>query len=220
MSSIPSITIAISSISAFFSILVLLNYYFMKERPRLNDPSSMIVFLTLSDLAIAIVGCFLSRTGSGFIYCDIRVTILLYFSYASILWTAAMSHSCFTMVQNLLRSKRVKNLFYRYQIICWGVPLISSIINYYVFEFGHVGGVDRRVCWLIAPNSWAELAAIFGVMTPLGVALLYNISILKYFAKTWRNFPASRDLLQRLQRYLKAEYQTPKHIFIFSYLNL
>ena len=63
MSHIPTISIVLSSISATAAGSVLITYASMKHRPKLSDPSSMIVFLTLSDLALALIGCFLSRTG-------------------------------------------------------------------------------------------------------------------------------------------------------------
>jgi hypothetical protein len=93
MSIIPPISVALSSISAFSAFSVLATYGCMTQRPKLSDPSSMIVFLTLSDLALSFIGCFLSRTGSGFTMCDIKVILLIYFSFSSTLWTAAMSHS-------------------------------------------------------------------------------------------------------------------------------
>ena len=87
MSHIPTISIVLSSISATAAGTVLLSYASMKQRPKLADPSSMIVFLTLSDLALAIIGCFLSRTGWVLVY--VYITHHLHFFYVIFIFTLA-----------------------------------------------------------------------------------------------------------------------------------
>ena len=53
MSELNTIIVIISALSALASCSVLASYIFMRERPKLNDPSSMIIFLTLADLALS-----------------------------------------------------------------------------------------------------------------------------------------------------------------------
>ena len=66
--------------------------------------------------------------------CDSRSVSLIYFTFSSTLWTAAMSHSSSIMVKNLLRGKRVVNLSFRYQSLCWGLPLIVAFLAHHYFQ--------------------------------------------------------------------------------------
>jgi len=216
---IPLASVVVSSVSAVACCAVLINYSCMAERPKLTDPSSMIVFLTFSDLVLALIGCFLSRTGQGFTFCEIRTTFLIYFSFSSILWTSAMSHSSYVMVKSMLRSKRVSYLSLRYQLLCWVSPVVTTVIFHEYFGFGHVGGVDNRVCWFTTSGFWSKIAAVFGILAPPLVILLYNISILRYFDATINNFPASKDILIRLQRYaVSCLVYASKNLLLIDYL--
>ena len=74
------------------------------------------------------------RPGFPDILCDSRSVCLIYFTFSSTLWTAAMSHSSSVMVKTLLRGKRVVNLSFRYQTLCWGMPLVIALLAHYFFQ--------------------------------------------------------------------------------------
>ena len=80
---LPHVLGSFGSISAAASTAVLCSYAMMRKRPKLADPSSMIVFLTTSDLALAILGCFLSRTG----YATSLITFFTSPYFTSLLFT-------------------------------------------------------------------------------------------------------------------------------------
>ena len=110
-SSVTGTIITISALSSCASLSVLASYACMKDRPKLSDPSSMIIFLTISDLALSFVAMISMRgidkailDGSEYHMCESKVMLLIYFSFSSFLWTAAMSHSSYITVKNLFTS--------------------------------------------------------------------------------------------------------------------
>ena len=52
---VSALVCTIAGLSSTACFAVVASYACMNDRPRLSDPSSMIIFLTLSDLALSIV---------------------------------------------------------------------------------------------------------------------------------------------------------------------
>jgi hypothetical protein len=178
-SGITPIVATIASLSACASCSVVANYAMMAERPKLNDPSSMILFLTLSDLALSLVAMLSMRgidksvlEGSEYHMCETKVILLIYFTFSSFLWTAAMSHSSYLTVKNLFTAwgqrsgsstirddKALISYSTRYHVVCWGTPVIFCLI--FAHEgMGVVGGFGGRICWFIISSTWSKVAAV------------------------------------------------------------
>merc|ERR1711991_1155782 len=112
--------------------------------------------------------------GSEYHMCASKVMLLVYFSFSSFLWTAAMSHSSYLTVKNLFSSSTMQasrrssmrrlsltagtsttsqgsyttNYSIWYHVGCWGAPILFCLL--FANEgMGNVGGVGGCVCWFI-----------------------------------------------------------------------
>lgn len=229
MSVLTALVIAVSSISTFASCSVLASYALMSGRPSLSDPSAMIIFLTVSDFMLALAAIVSVKgvkssvlNGPENHMCTAKVILLVYFSFSSFLWTAAMSHSSYTSVRAMFSARgqhsmtsRVVDYTLWYQLICWGIPVLFCAL-FTNEEMGKVGGVNGSVCWFAASTEISQIAAAF-TLVPLGLIQMYNLHVLRYFSMTLRNFPASGELINSLKRALLIR-TVSKLVLLLSFL--
>ena len=119
------IFISLSALSASFSLTVLLTgllwptTLLSKSRPF----STIVFFISLSDFCFSIMNC-LGFPLNGTLQCSIQAFGVFYFPLSSWLWTVMLVYQLRTLI--ILKSLHISMSWIH--VICWGIPLILSLL--------------------------------------------------------------------------------------------
>lgn len=193
----------------FISIIAILyvcvNFVIMKNRPKLLETQAMILYLSFSDfflsLDFVLEGLWSILFHNKICHhnlCWVMALLSQYFSLASFLWTACMSHTSYTTVRNIFsislhNHQAHQNPMIRYNLICWGIPAVSVLITAAVSSPQECGQVSEKL--------WAN--AMFYLL-PLIALEAYNIYVYRFLAKTLRLMPMAEGdaVFNRFKRYM------------------
>lgn len=176
----------------------------MKNRPKLLDTQSMIIYLSFSDFFLSF-DFFLEGLWSILFHnkichhnlCWFMASLSQFFSLSSFLWTACMSHTSYTTVRNIfsmaLHSQSNQNPMIRYHLICWGLPALSVLFTAAVSS--------PKECGQVSDKSWVNVLLY---LLPLIVLEAYNIHVFRFLARTLRQMPLAEGdaVFSRFKRYL------------------
>ncbi len=117
--------ITFSAISASFSLSVLLTgLYWPRTLLSKSRPFSTIVFfISLSDFCYSIINC-LGFPLNGTLQCSIQAFGIFYFPLASWLWTVMLVYQLKTLL--ILKMLHIPMIWIHG--ICWGIPLVLSLL--------------------------------------------------------------------------------------------
>jgi len=245
-------TSVLSCLSIFFGFLR------MPNRPSFRDPSSMILWLTLSDLCLGVVTIAEGSSSpacsstEAYNWCIFKACLSEFFGLSTFLWSGAMSHSSYVQVSQIFNtwgtfsSTRTtsissrewgsgtggaglgdddsgeearccqaifsncsirsisKNQMLLYHIVCWGLPLTSTL---FMLGTSSAGPSGSHLCWVATDKEYNDSIlplwiAILLYLLPLFLIECYNIYVFRFLAKTLRQIPSANSLLNRLTRYL------------------
>ena len=127
---ITLLALGISSVLA--CLLIVWGFIRMERKPDPLDPSCIMLFLSISDLMLAVVAVLDGSNAACFSnqLCLFKAIVSQYFGFASFLWTASMSHSSYITVSQLFLPQTADHtkLMKIYHGICWGVPACTAIL--------------------------------------------------------------------------------------------
>ena len=124
--------LALGIASVLACLLVVWGFIRMERKPDPLDPACIMLFLSISDLMLAVVAVLdgSNVACSSNQLCLFKAIISQYFGFASFLWTASMSHSSYITVSQLFLPQTADHskLMKIYHGICWGVPACTAVV--------------------------------------------------------------------------------------------
>ena len=147
-SSIVMFALSLSSIllplSAGLSILL-----FRKERSK---SSMRILLFKFSADVLTSCGSIVGNPFSGSRACWFEGIVTNIFTLASILWTGVIM----LLLYSILAFKKPLNDHWSFHVLCWGFPVIATIIPFSTSTYGAPGGLGW--CWVVSkdddPPEW------------------------------------------------------------------
>lgn len=207
--------LSLASTSILGCLAVFWGFVRMERKPDPLDPSSILLFLSLSDIMLAIVavldGANVACTSNQL--CLFKAIVSQFFGFSSFLWTAAMSHSSYVTVSQLFLPQTADHtkLMKVYHGICWGVPGFTAILMLLtstVAPTGYLCSLHTSTFRLNTTGTRVTMDDVQLAMhivvffVPLLLVELFNLYVFRFLAKTLRNLPRSNELLIRFTRYL------------------
>ena len=193
----------------------------------LKDPSSIMLFLTVSDVMLAVVSV-LDGSNAGCssnALCVFKAVVSHYFGFASFFWAAAMSHSSYVAVSQLFLPQTADHgkLMKTYHGLCWGIPAgttVLMLLTSTVAPTGYwcalqVNGSSTAAAAATTSLGGTGAAALNATEFQLAVAVLvyflplllvefFNLYVFRFLANTLRNLPRSNEMMLRFTRYVRA----------------
>ncbi len=195
------------------------------RKPDPLDPSSIMLFLSVSDVMLAVVSV-LDGSNAGCssnALCIFKAVVSHYFGFASFLWTAALSHSSYVAVSQLFLPQTADHgkLMKRYHGMCWGVPAGTTVLMLLTSTLAPTG----YACALQVTGTTATAAAaattslgsagatlnatefqiavaVLVYFLPLLLVEFFNLYVFRFLANTLRNLPRSNEMMLRFTRYV------------------
>eukprot|EP01035_Chromulina_nebulosa_P022875 gene22875-29629_t len=163
-----------SAIGACFSLAVVLTGLlwprFMLSRHR--PFSKMIFFISCCDLLGSSANC-IGFPKSGSIPCSIQAFFYLYFIPASWLWTTMFVYQ----LRNLLILKRIRVTMAQVHAVCWGIPLITSLLPLTTNPYGQDDFIDGTVPCVLGGDRITRLLWISTTDSGLSFMLVILMTI-------------------------------------------
>jgi len=129
---ITDVLLAFSLFGCFATVLTFLTFPEMR-----TYPIKLIVFLCIS-LFFAQLFFWLSFSAYDSIMCIPCAMILHYFFLASFFWTFCVAFNFYEMI--VRRNRDAESLERIYHLVCWGAPLLASVIILGCQQYGDRGG--------------------------------------------------------------------------------
>lgn len=151
---IETASIIVSSISMLGSCVIIFFYHHLRDLKRRNSPFHLICMMSYCDLLRSSFYMIADRSKG---LCTLQAVGTSYFDLSCLLWGGSIAytlHTSFLMNNKVFAPSRTvtsSNLL-MYYIVCWGVPLIVSLLPLSTDSYGdagvyHVRG-HARVCLL------------------------------------------------------------------------
>ena len=189
-------------------------------RPKLNDASSMILFLTASDLCLGLntllEGSTAAMCSPGL--CIFKACVAQFFGLSSFLWSAAISHSSYKQVAQIFLTFSQVHVrstggsaeqssswtMMQYHALCWGLPFCSTVFMLATLSAGPSGS---HFCWIATDREdnasvLPLYLAIVLYLLPLALVEVYHLIVFRFLAKTLGQIPTSGILLKKFTRVL------------------
>lgn len=189
-------------------------------RPTLNDASSMILFLTASDLCLGLDTLLEGSTSAvcspGL--CIFKACVAQFFGLSSFLWSAAISHSSYKQVAQIFLTFSQVHVrstggsaeqssswtMMQYHALCWGLPFFSTVFMLATLSAGPSGS---HFCWIATDREdnasvLPLYLAIVLYLLPLALVEVYHLVVFRFLAKTLGQIPTSGILLKKFTRVL------------------
>jgi hypothetical protein len=110
----------LGALSIFF-----LYWYFPKQR---NPTHQIILFLAVSNFINALAKSWATSTYGNTGFCNLQAFLIMYANLTGILWSSMIAFQVLLVV-NLERNIKDLSKYHKiFHVICWGVPLIPSIV--------------------------------------------------------------------------------------------
>jgi len=148
---LSSLCLAWGIASTLACVSILWSWFRVSSRPKLNDASSMIVFLAISDLCLGLNTVLEGSTrGSNYVdagdgscrvvgLCVFKACVAEFFGLSSFLWSAAMSHSSYNQVAQIFLTFSSSHLLTQHQQSRAGDALDSNtwtMLRYHMLCWG------------------------------------------------------------------------------------
>eukprot|EP01035_Chromulina_nebulosa_P062890 gene62890-86019_t len=179
------IFISLAAMSAAFSLTILLTGLFWpgallsKSRPF----STIVFFISLSDFCFSIMNC-LGFPLNGTLQCSIQGFGVFYFPFASWLWTVMLVYQ----LRTLIISKSLHISMIWIHGICWGIPLILSLLPLSTNHYGTDDVSNGNLTCDIQGNVttkfiWLDLSSSAAAIICLILMAIWSIEIYFHFRK-------------------------------------
>jgi uncharacterized membrane protein YgcG len=120
-------------------VIVLYLCYDTISKKRYNQ---LIYYIAISDFFSAIGGLFGNSTNGTF-PCYIQSFLTNYFPLTSIFWTVVISYLLFDILQKPhLQKKKIMKIDYWVHFLCWGFPLLLTLLPLTTTDYGTFDGED------------------------------------------------------------------------------
>lgn len=210
--------------SGLACVSILWSWFRMDNLPALNDSSWMIIFLTISDLCLG-MNSIIEGLHYGSSYpdglCIFTACLAQFFGLSSFLWSAAISHRSYKQVTEIFLSFSHTHMLtqqgrpddtldshtwsmLRYHLLCWGLPLVSTIIMLATQSAGPTGS---HFCWIVTDFEDNESilplsVAVLLYLIPLVAIEMYQLVMFRFLSRTLKQIPGSGALLRKFTRIL------------------
>eukprot|EP01035_Chromulina_nebulosa_P036418 gene36418-49056_t len=196
------IFISLAAMSAAFSLVILLTGLFWpgallsKSRPF----STIVFFISLSDFCLSIMNC-LGFPLNGTLQCSIQGFGLFYFPLASWLWTVMLVYQLRTLI--ILKSLHISMMWIHG--ICWGIPLILSLLPLSTNQYGMDDYASGDVACNLSGNVktkfiWLDLCISAAAIGCLMLMAVWIVEIYLHFRKA-ENAAREMSFLQIMKLY-------------------
>lgn len=159
--------------------LFIIANFFIFERLRSGIPNKLLFMQGISDVGVGITyAIFGLNIPANSAFCTIQAILVNFFDLWSAMWPAAIITSILVILVSAPKAVSY-SLFFLYHIVCWGVPLISTIV---LIAVPNLIGKDASdgVCWIRGSESiwkiylgyipvWMNMAYILIIYIVIGV---------------------------------------------------
>ena len=177
------IFILLAALSASFSLIVVLTgllwptTLLSKSRPF----STIVFFISLSDFCCSIMNC-LGFPLNGTLQCSIQAFGLFYFPLASWLWTVMLVYQLRTLL--ILKSLHISISWIH--VICWGIPLVLSLLPLSTNPYGMDDFASGDVACNLSGNEttkfiWLDICSTAAAIVCFVLMAFWSVEIYLHF---------------------------------------
>ncbi|KAL8616226.1 hypothetical protein ACOMHN_058343 [Nucella lapillus] len=202
---IRKVVAACSFVGCIFMILVIWLF-----RKYVVFAQRMILYLTIGALFDCIAYLMSSTIEDG-VLCDIQAWWLTYFDWTVLLWVSCLT---FNLFMNIIMTTTTESYEKLYHGICWGLPLLISLLPFTGNHYGPAGAW----CWIKEDLGWRLgiwYVPLFVTIIILFVTYIYIIFRLRRQASAWEG--TYDPDTERNHRMLKEDIK-PLRFYPFVYL--
>lgn len=147
---------------------------------------SLCFSLLICDLMII---CFFISAGIPQNVCELTAVILHFFALALSAWSAVIAFDLWFKFNSLFSAKTSKSLFYKYNLVGWGIPLLAILVCLTLEKLSNevIGYGRDSQCFVSNP-----LAKLFSYVLPTIIIMAISIALLIFMMRKLR-----RDLQSR-----------------------
>ena len=147
---------------------------------------SLCFSLLICDL---IMICFFISAGIPQNVCELTAVILHFFALALSAWSAVIAFDLWFKFNSLFSAKTSKSLFYKYNLVGWGIPLLAILVCLTLEKLSNevIGYGRDSQCFVSNP-----LAKLFSYVLPTIIIMAISIALLIFMMRKLR-----RDLQSR-----------------------
>lgn len=177
------LNVSISSVSICCSIFIITCFIKFQD---LRTFAFWLVFKTATCDVFYSIGLFLGDAGgnadthlgasSGL--CYLQALLISYFGLASLLWSVSIAftlHQAFLLEKEEYSPQNVSNFRHRYMIVCWGVPVLLTLLPISTMSYGDAGGW----CWIVSDKGNHLMWRFFQFYLWMWLAICYNAYVFR-----------------------------------------
>lgn len=178
---LENINVSVSVFSFIGSTFIV--WAFWKLRDVRSFVFQLVRWVAFSDVGYSI-GNFLgdaggnseTHVGASPGLCTFQAVLISYFGLASMLWSAAIAftlHKAFLNEDEGFRSPSVNEKWKYYHLVCFGWPLVVTLLPFTTDGYGDTGGW----CWIKTDNSIDRAWRYIQLYLPLWFIIVYNMYV-------------------------------------------
>eukprot|EP00457_Paulinella_chromatophora_P007114 gb/GEZN01007134.1/.p1 GENE.gb/GEZN01007134.1/~~gb/GEZN01007134.1/.p1 ORF type:complete len:388 (+),score=69.85 gb/GEZN01007134.1/:128-1291(+) len=178
---LEKINVVLSVFSFLGSVFIL--FCFWKLKDVRSFVFQLVFWVALSDTFYS-VGNFLgdaggnqdTHVGASNALCTVQAVLISFFGLASMLWSASIAftlHMAFLRGDIRFRSPSIEPKWKFYHGLCWGYPLVMTLLPFTTMSYGDTGGW----CWLTNHEPVDKAWRYLQFYLLLWVVIIYNLYV-------------------------------------------
>jgi hypothetical protein len=185
-----------------------------------NKPfSTMIFFISCCDLLGSLANC-IGFPQPGTASCSVQAFFCLYFIPASWLWTAMLVYQ----LRNLIIFKQISLTMTHVHIICWTIPLITSLLPLTTNSYGQDDFINGYSPCVLGGDVTSKLLWISTCDSGLSLILVILMAIWAVQINRYLNTVHSTDFIMKEREKACSQWSerafSKSFLFLFLFLQL